>query len=126
MEAIYLITPNEKSVQGLMSDFQSQHRTQYRCAHVYFTEGNEKSKSSYLVNTSRTFNWYTACPEDIFNELCKHQVGRFIKTLKEINIAFTPYEMQVCSSNADDTICTAENTTPNTFLQSKIFFVLFK
>lgn len=40
MEAIYLITPTEKSVRGLMQDFQSQNRTQYRCAHVYFTEGN--------------------------------------------------------------------------------------
>ena len=39
MEAIYLITPNEKTVKELMSDFQSQHRTQYRAAHVYFTEG---------------------------------------------------------------------------------------
>jgi syntaxin-binding protein 1 len=39
MEAIYLITPTEKSVRGLMQDFQSQNRTQYRCAHVYFTEG---------------------------------------------------------------------------------------
>lgn len=39
MEAIYLITPSEKSVKGLMMDFQSQHRTQYKAAHVYFTEG---------------------------------------------------------------------------------------
>ena len=39
MEAIYLITPNEKSIKELMNDFQSQHRTHYRAAHVYFTEG---------------------------------------------------------------------------------------
>lgn len=36
-----------------------------------------------------------ACPEERFNELCKHQVARFIKSLKEINIAFTPSEQQV-------------------------------
>ena len=45
MEAIYLITPNEKTVKELMSDFQSQHRTQYRAAHVYFTEGKKIFKS---------------------------------------------------------------------------------
>ena len=43
MEAIYLITPSEKSVGWLMKDFQSQHRTQYRGAHVYFTEGKENN-----------------------------------------------------------------------------------
>ena len=49
MEAIYLITPNEKTVKELMSDFQSQHRTQYRAAHVYFTEGIKmfESKMSF-------------------------------------------------------------------------------
>ena len=45
MEAIYLITPTEKSVRGLMQDFQSQNRTQYRSAHVYFTEGNQAQPS---------------------------------------------------------------------------------
>ena len=39
MEAIYLITPSENSVKCLTNDFLSQNRTQYRAAHVYFTEG---------------------------------------------------------------------------------------
>merc|ERR1719510_1875433 len=53
MEAIYLITPNEKTVKELMSDFQSQHRTQYRAAHVYFTEVCPEERFKY----STTQNW---------------------------------------------------------------------
>ena len=60
MEAIYLITPNEKTVKELMSDFQSQHRTQYRAAHVYFTEG-----MNYILNGKYLFTGYFTAPPHI-------------------------------------------------------------
>lgn len=93
LDAIYLLAPTQESVCGsysyslfltslqaflvqvdrLIDDFTV--RSQYKCAHVFFTE---------------------ACSDQLFTTLSKSAAARFIKTLKEVNVAFMPYESQVC------------------------------
>lgn len=72
LEAIYLIAPTNETVDKLIDDFSG--RVQYKCAHIFFTE---------------------ACPDLLFSTLSKHPIAKYIKTLKEINSAFIPYESQV-------------------------------
>lgn len=84
LEAVYLICPNDSSVSALINDFKEPNNPRYTAAHIFFIE---------------------SCPEQIFNRIAKAPtLGRKIRTLQEINIAYLPLEMQVFSLDSQDAL----------------------
>lgn len=72
----------------------------YKAAHVFFTEGKKHIAS--LPVGSVTFVC-SACNPELFNRLTQSKCAKYIKTLREVNIAFLPYERQAFTLDSPDT-----------------------
>ena len=92
LEAVYLICPSDTSVSALINDFKEPNNPRYAAAHIFFIE---------------------SCPEQIFSRIAKATtLGRKIRTLQEVNIAYLPAEMQVFSLDNQDALAHLHSHNP--------------
>ena len=75
-EAIYFLTPTDKSIRDLLKDFEgnSPEKVQYKKCHLFFTD---------------------RVPHELFQEIATSSVAKYIKNFKEINIAFIATENRI-------------------------------
>lgn len=78
-EVVYFITPSKDSIETVINDFIPDRK--YKYVHIYFTD---------------------SCPETLFKMIGQAKVASYIKTLKEVNIAFLPYESQIFTLDCQD------------------------
>ncbi|KAI3386666.1 hypothetical protein SNEBB_007764 [Seison nebaliae] len=97
LEAIYLITPTERSIDLLLQDCCDLHNVPYKCFHVFFTE---------------------SIPDEMFSKISRTRAMRVMKTMKEINIAFLPYESNIFSLDLPEASQAAYN--PNFMNRLKV------
>uniref|UniRef100_A0A4W6FPT9 Syntaxin binding protein 2 n=1 Tax=Lates calcarifer TaxID=8187 RepID=A0A4W6FPT9_LATCA len=86
LEAIYLISPVEKSVRALINDFK---------------------------DAAFTYKAETCFIDQLFSYIGRSRVAKVIKTLKEINVAFLPYESQVFSLDDPTSLYSFYSSKPN-------------
>lgn len=73
-DAIYFLSPTDRSVRDLLDDWKSAEKTQYKNAYIFFTD---------------------RVPGALFQDIATHTISRYIKAFKEINIAFIASEKRI-------------------------------
>jgi len=74
-EAIYFLTPTDKSIRDLMNDWNGPvDKVQYKAAHLFFTD---------------------QVPHELFQEIATSNVSKYIKNFREINVAFIATENRI-------------------------------
>lgn len=90
-EAIYFLTPTDESISLLLKDFvnKSPDKVQYKAAHLFFTD---------------------KVPDELFQEITESAIARYVKTFKEVNIAFIASENRIFDLNQGDSLIQTYST----------------